>query len=102
MDRGLWGNASVGASVTYATKELTPATWADFERLFAPGRGWSLLRGALKAIRERGGGLVEAYPTLTPRNSNWEHAGTVSLFERAGFIVVGWPSEKYVVMQREA
>src|SRR5215467_8607437 len=27
--------------MTYATKELTPATWADFERLFAPGRGWS-------------------------------------------------------------
>jgi hypothetical protein len=27
--------------VTYTTKDLTPATWADFERLFAPGRGWS-------------------------------------------------------------
>ena len=27
--------------MTDATKELTPATWADFEHLFAPGRGWS-------------------------------------------------------------
>jgi ribosomal protein S18 acetylase RimI-like enzyme len=59
------------------------------------------LRGALQAIRERGGGLVEAYPTLTPRNPNWAHAGTMSLFEREGFVVVRRPSEKYVVMQRE-
>src|SRR5215471_17879121 len=57
------------------------------------------LRGAIKAIRSRGGGLVEAYPTLTPHDSNWAHAGTVSLFEGEGFCVVGWPSEKYVVMQ---
>ena len=40
-------------------------------------------------------------PTLTPRNPNWAHAGTVSLFEREGFVIVGRPSEKYVVMQRE-
>jgi ribosomal protein S18 acetylase RimI-like enzyme len=59
------------------------------------------LRAALEAIRVRGGGLVEAYPTLTPRDSNWEHAGTVSLFERQGFGIVGRPGEKYVVMQRE-
>src|SRR5215510_443075 len=200
-----YGRSEGTISMTYATKELTPATWADFERLFAPGRGWSFcacmlyqrgchldakrfpdrasslaqnqaekralvdagrahgilvyddsepigwcqfgppdelplpgatrldrripplsagvrwritcfvtvvrrrqrgiasiaLRRALKAIRERGGGLVEAYPTLTPRDANWAHAGTVSLFEREGFGIVGWPSEKYVVMQRE-
>ncbi|HKO17194.1 MAG TPA: GNAT family N-acetyltransferase [Gemmatimonadaceae bacterium] len=192
-------------SQTYDTKELTAATWADFERLFAPGRGWSFcacmlyqrgchldskkfpdrasalvqnhtekralvdagrahgilvyehgepvgwcqfgpaeelplpgadrldrripplgagvgwritcfvtvvkrrgrgvastaLRGALEAIRERGGGLVEAYPTLVPHNCNWTHAGTVSLFERAGFVVVDRTSTKYVVMRRE-
>src|SRR5215470_10752546 len=191
--------------MTYVTKELTPATWADFERLFAPGRGWSFcacmlyqrgchldaksfpdrassraqnqgdkrtlvdagrahgilvyddsepigwcqfgpaeelplpgatrldrripplgasvrwrltcfvtvvrrrrrgvartaLRSALKAIHARGGGLVEAYPTLTPRDANRAHAGTVSLFEREGFRIVGRPSEKYIVMQRE-
>ena len=27
--------------MTYAAKELTRSTWADFERLFSPGRGWS-------------------------------------------------------------
>jgi hypothetical protein len=188
----------------YSTKELTPATWTDFERLFAPKRGWSFcacmlyqrgchldarrfpdrasslvqnhtekralvdagqahgilvyddgepigwcqfgpakelplpgarrldrripplgagvrwritcfvtisrrrgrgvattaLRGALDSIRERGGGLVEAYPTLTPHNPNWAHAGTVSLFQREGFGIVARPSKKYVVMQR--
>jgi ribosomal protein S18 acetylase RimI-like enzyme len=191
-----------GAS-TFATRELTRETWADFERLFAPGRGWSFcacmlyqrgchldgqkfpdrasqlvqnqadkralvdsgrahgilvyeanepigwcqfgpaeelplpgaarldrrmpvlgagvrwritcfvtanrqrqrgvastaLRAALEAIRKRGGGLVEAYPTLTPHNPNWAHAGTVSLFEREGFTIVDRPSKKYVVMQ---
>jgi hypothetical protein len=59
------------------------------------------LGGALKAIHMRGGGLVEAYPTLIPHNPNWAHAGTVALFERAGFTVVARPSAKYVVMQRE-
>jgi hypothetical protein len=191
--------------MTYPTKELDPATWADFQRLFAPGRGWSFcacmlyqrgchldarsfpdrasaldqnqaekralvdtgrahgilvyedsdpigwcqfgppeelplpgaarldgripplgagvrwritcfvtvirqrrrgvastaLRSALQAIRKRGGGLVEAYPTLTPHNPNWAHAGTVSLFEREGFSIVARPSKKYVVVQRE-
>ena len=190
-------------SVPYTTKELAPETWADFERLFAPGRGWAFcacmlyqrgchldskmfpnrasarvenlaqklalvedgkahgvlvydggepvgwcqygppeelplpgaerldrripplgdgvqwritcfvtvaarrrrgvagiaLRAAVEAIRSRGGGLVEAYPTLTPQDSNWAHAGTVSLFEREAFRVVERPSEKYVVMQ---
>ena len=27
--------------MTYATKELSPETWPDFERLFAPGTGWA-------------------------------------------------------------
>ncbi len=27
--------------MTYATKELSPETWSDFERLFAPGRRWA-------------------------------------------------------------
>jgi hypothetical protein len=38
------------------------------------------LRGAIEAIRSRGGGLIEAYPALMPRDSDWAHAGTVSLF----------------------
>lgn len=59
------------------------------------------LRAALESIREQGGGLVEAYPTLTPHDVNWAHTGTVALFEREGFSVVDRPSERYVVMQRE-
>jgi hypothetical protein len=27
--------------VTYTTKELSPETWPDFDRLFAPGTGWA-------------------------------------------------------------
>src|SRR2546428_10717517 len=38
------------------------------------------LRSAFQAIGERGGRLVEAYPTLTQRDPNWAHAGTLSLF----------------------
>jgi GNAT superfamily N-acetyltransferase len=57
------------------------------------------LRAALCAIRNRGGGLVEAYPTVTPQDGNWEHAGTVPLFEREGFTVVARPSAPYVVVQ---
>src|SRR5262245_54079835 len=64
-----YGRSGGTISVTYTTKELTLATWADFERLFAPGRGWSFC--------------------------------ACMLFEREGFVIVGRPSEKYVVMQRE-
>lgn len=189
----------------YATKELSPETWPDFERLFAPGTGWAFcacmlyqrgchlpkaaypnreamriqnqaekralvnggrahgilvyddgepigwcqfgpaeelplpgggrrdrripplgdgvgwritcfvttvrrrrrgvastaLRAALDAIRERGGGLVEAYPTVTPQDGNWAHAGTIRLFEREGFTVASRPNARYVVMQRD-
>jgi GNAT superfamily N-acetyltransferase len=178
----------------YATKELSPETWPDFERLFAPGTGWAFcacmlyqrgchlpkaaypnreamriqnraekralvnggrahgilvyddgepigwcqfgpveelplpgggrrdrripplgdgvrwrrrgvastaLRAALDAIRERGGGLVEAYPTVTPRDGNWAHVGTIPLFEREGFTVASRPNAPYVVMQRD-
>jgi hypothetical protein len=75
---------------------------------FVTAFGWrtrgvatTALRSSLEAIRERGGGLVEAYPTLTPNNPNWAHAGTVPLFEREGFSKIGRPSKNYVVMQRE-
>lgn len=189
----------------YETRELSPATWRDFERLFAPGRGWAFcacmlyqrgchleksrfpnreaariqnhaekralvdagqahgilvyddgepigwcqygpsgelplpggsrrdrripplgqgvdwritcfvtavrsrrrgvagvaLRGALEAIRGQGGGLVEAYPTVTPRDRKRAHAGTVSLFEREGFAVVSRPDAPYIVVRRE-
>jgi GNAT superfamily N-acetyltransferase len=190
--------------MTYVTKELTPATWRDFERLFEPGRGWAFcacmlyhrgchlpssrypraaarlrnlaekrslldagqahgvlvyssgapvgwcqygpvdelplpgsttgrdsrvvspgagviwrvtcfvtavrhrrqgvagaaLRAVVTAIQQRGGGLTEAYPTLTPHDPDWAHTGTVALFEQEGFAIVARPSPRYVVMQR--
>ena len=58
------------------------------------------LRAALDAIGQEGGGLVEAYPTVTPHDGNWAHAGTISLFKRAGFTIVSRPNAPYVVMQR--
>ena len=65
------------------------------------GVAGAALRAALDAIQAQGGGRVEAYPTLTPQNGNWTHAGTVSLFERQGFKVVGRPNAPYVVVQRD-
>jgi GNAT superfamily N-acetyltransferase len=58
------------------------------------------LRGALSAIRERGSGLVEAYPPVPPIRADWAHGGTISMFEREGFTIVGRPNAPYVVMQR--
>jgi GNAT superfamily N-acetyltransferase len=58
------------------------------------------LRAALATIAGRGGGLVEAYPTVTPRHPNWAHAGTISMFEREGFTIVDRPDAPYVVVQR--
>ena len=58
------------------------------------------LRAALAAIRERGGGLVEAYPAVTPLRADWEHGGTISMFAREGFTVVDRPNAPYVVMRR--
>lgn len=58
------------------------------------------LRAALSAIRERGGGLVEAYPAVPPIRADWEHGGTIALFAREGFRIVGPAYPPYVVMQR--
>lgn len=57
------------------------------------------LRAALAAIRERGGGLVEAYPPVSSLRANWDHGGTISMFEREGFTVVARPNAPYVVIR---
>src|SRR3990172_5105538 len=50
------------------------------------GVATAALRGALEAIRDRGGGLVEAYPVAVPKTgSNTLWFGTVGMFEREGF-----------------
>jgi len=50
------------------------------------------LKAALQAIRDGGGGIVEAYPII-----RWgayrEYLGTVSMFQKEGFKVVA-PSER--------
>ena len=58
------------------------------------------LRAAVRGIAERGGGVVEAYPTTRPQDGNWRHAGTVAMFEREGFTVHERPSAPYVVVRR--
>ena len=44
------------------------------------------LEAALEAIRNRGGGLVEAYPvSKTDQGPGYMYTGRVTMFERAGF-----------------
>lgn len=62
------------------------------------------LKAALEAIRNKGGGLVEAYPvSKTDQGSNYLYPGTVTMFEKAGFKLVapfGNGRTSTVVMQR--
>jgi len=57
------------------------------------------LKAALQAIRNKGGGLVEAYPII-----HWgayrDYLGTVSMFQREGFKVVAPFGKGNVVMRR--
>lgn len=45
------------------------------------------LHGAMKSIQKKGGGVVEAYPTIRKEGLAL-HRGTVSMFEQEGFEVV--------------
>jgi ribosomal protein S18 acetylase RimI-like enzyme len=48
------------------------------------------LRAALDGIRNRGGGLVEAIPvSKTDQGPAYMYTGTVSMFEKTGFKIVG-------------
>lgn len=62
------------------------------------------LNAALEAIRNKGGGLVEAYPvSKTDQGSNYLCTGTATMFERAGFKTVvpyGEGRTTTVVMRR--
>jgi GNAT superfamily N-acetyltransferase len=47
------------------------------------------LKAALEAIRDKGGGLVEAYPvSKTDQGPGYMYTGTVTMFEKAGFKMV--------------
>lgn len=54
------------------------------------GRGVarSLLRAAVRVLRERGAAIVEAYPVRPPATSSTAFTGTVPLFVSEGFEVV--------------
>lgn len=62
------------------------------------------LGAALESIRKQGGGMVESYPVIeTDQESNYLYCGTVGMFERAGFRIVGpyaTGRTKTVVMRR--
>jgi ribosomal protein S18 acetylase RimI-like enzyme len=48
------------------------------------------LKAALESIRKKGGGLVEAIPVRkTDQGPGYMYTGTVSMFEKAGFKIVG-------------
>jgi hypothetical protein len=57
------------------------------------------LKGALTAIREKGGGLVEAYPPRAPIKADYAHGGAISMFEGEVFVFIGRPDAPYAVMQ---
>jgi GNAT superfamily N-acetyltransferase len=59
------------------------------------GVATSMLTHALRAMKKRGAGIAEAYPSKPGRDGRYIAAfswtGTMSLFEKAGFVVVGNP-----------
>jgi GNAT superfamily N-acetyltransferase len=61
-----------------------------------------VLRGAIEYVREQGGKVIEAYPTvpkggrLPPVSS---YMGLPSMFKKAGFVEVARPSQSKVVMR---
>ena len=58
------------------------------------------LKAALDAIRNKGGGLVEAYP-IVRWGAYREYLGTVSMFKKHGFKIVAPFGENNVVMRRK-
>ncbi|HET7405427.1 MAG TPA: GNAT family N-acetyltransferase [Candidatus Bathyarchaeia archaeon] len=97
----------------YGLREELPRTddsrnYRKFPRSVSQGRMWRItcfvvdqhyrgkglasfaLRAALESIRKQGGGMVESYPVIeTDQGSNHLYCGTVGMFERVGFRIVG-------------
>ncbi len=61
-----------------------------------------LIRGAIDHVRQNGGAVLEAYPTV-PRRGELppvsSFMGIPSVFERLGFVEVARPSEARVIMR---
>lgn len=63
----------------------------EYRRRGVASRG---LKAALEEIRQKGGGIVEAYPvSKSDQGSNYHYCGTVSMFEKAGFKIFAPYSE---------
>jgi hypothetical protein len=61
--------------------------------------GFGLI-AALASINKKGGGIVEAYPTLKAGGSSLMWSGTVGMFERAGFKVESELGKSRVLMRK--
>jgi GNAT superfamily N-acetyltransferase len=66
------------------------------------GMALALIRAALAYVRDQGGDIVEAYPTI-PRSDRVppvsSFMGFPSLFEQAGFVECARPSKSRIVMR---
>jgi hypothetical protein len=58
------------------------------------------LSAALASIKKKGGGIVEAYPTLKAEGSSLMWSGTTGMFERAGFKFASDLGKSRVVMRK--
>ena len=59
------------------------------------------LRAAIHSIREQGGGIVEAYPSISKEGGTWSlWFGTVAMFEREGFKAHAKLGEKHLLMRK--
>ena len=64
------------------------------------GVGGFALEAALDSIKNKGGGLVEAYPsTKMGQGSSLMWPGTVTMFEKAGFKTIAPFGKSHVIMQ---
>ena len=61
-----------------------------------------LLKGAIAYVREQGGRVIEAYPTI-PKSRHLppvsSYMGLPSMFEKAGFVEVAQPSKSKIIMR---
>jgi GNAT superfamily N-acetyltransferase len=66
------------------------------------GLSQEILRGAIAYVRDQGGKVIEAYPTI-PREGQLppvsSFMGLPSMFEKAGFVEVARPSKSRVIMR---
>ena len=66
------------------------------------GVATALIRAAVAYVREQGGKVVEAYPTV-PREDRLppvsSYMGIPALFERCGFVATAHPSQSRIIMR---